>query len=618
MENKGKKVIKFLGIVCLFLGVSFFVDYFIFNFEQFLLNDDEKGIIEINDYIVTKVDEKNCIKISLNDTYVNKLKIGYDAGMDVPVSIKYSELDYYDEKKNTEINDIFDNEVDAWVNNFSNEISEISILYDENLKLDINDIFIDNSFNFNAFRIFYVFSFLIVIWLLVQFYRSGSNSEQLYKYFIIVAFMIGVSFIILQPSSTFYSWDDQIHFLNSYELIGGNFQWSVGEFSMIYDDAVGRDSIDSIEEQINQAKYLNRTENVEYSTYGSHFITYNKVAYIPSAIGYHVCNKLGLPFVICFKVGKIMNLLAYVLIMGYAIKISKVGKRLLTVIALLPSIMFLASQYSYDPAVMSGVTLGFVILINWFVDKNSKVDFKSFLIFVLAMLYGCFPKAIYAPFLLLFLFVPRDRFRDKKQSIIVKSGVVLICLMLMYTFVLPTVTNTMAGDMRGGNTSVSEQLKLILNYPIGYVKILKDTMISNFIEQLFSSSTLTNFSYMGRMEGNSYYLLLIFMIFVVVTDVKEITLRRYQKVLFFLCCLGVILLIWTALYLAFTPVGLNTINGVQPRYFIPLLFPLFLCFQNKKIRVDIPDKVYNLAVILIPVVCFMIIVYNLVLLSFCI
>ena len=53
---------------------------------------------------------------------------------------------------------------------------------------------------------------------------------------------------------------------------------------------------------------------------------------------------------------------------------------------------------------------------------------------------------------------------------------------------------------------------------------------------------------------------------------------------------GVLVLIWTALYLAFTEVGEVVIKGVQGRYYIPLLLPLFWFFiqirfiQNGKRR----------------------------------
>ena len=43
-------------------------------------------------------------------------------------------------------------------------------------------------------------------------------------------------------------------------------------------------------------------------------------------------------------------------------------------------------------------------------------------------------------------------------------------------------------------------------------------------------------------------------------------------------------LIWTSMYVAFTVPGSDIIAGVQGRYFIPLMYPLYLLFYLPKER----------------------------------
>ena len=429
--------------------------------------------------------------------------------------------------------------------------------------------------------------------------------------------ILGSIIIFLQPSSTYYSWDDQIHFLNTYELIGGNFEWEIGEFSMIDGENAGKWNINSLEEQENYNEYLNSEGGTSYTTYGDRFITYNKVAYIPSAFGFYLCKLLNLPFVICFKMGKFMNLFVYMLMMSYAIKITKNYKRLLTIIGFIPTSIFLASNYSYDPAVMGGITLGIVCLFNWLLDKDSKVDFKSFAIFVFAMLYGCFPKAVYAPLLLIFLFVPKEKFRSKKERIYLKVGVVVLCLLMLSTFVLPTITNNIEGDSRGGDTSVSEQIKVILDNPIAYMKVLKDTMVNSFMEYFLGKDLIGFYSYLGKISNNLYLSFVILLLFILFTEEVKTSLKLGNKLIILIGVIGVILLIWTALYLSFTPVGLNTINGVQPRYFIPLLLPLLCLLKGDKIKNNISLKIYNTLVVGIPAILIIISIYQLFILNYC-
>ena len=58
--------------------------------------------------------------------------------------------------------------------------------------------------------------------------------------------------------------------------------------------------------------------------------------------------------------------------------------------------------------------------------------------------------------------------------------------------------------------------------------------------------------------------------------------------------------IWTSMYIFFTPVGFSGINGVQARYFVPLLIPLYLLFNTKYIQNNIPKRVYHVLCIMLP------------------
>ena len=63
-----------------------------------------------------------------------------------------------------------------------------------------------------------------------------------------------------------------------------------------------------------------------------------------------------------------------------------------------------------------------------------------------------------------------------------------------------------------------------------------------------------------------------------------------------LLCAGIMAMVWVAMYLAFTPVGSDHINGVQARYYIPLLPALYLCLCPDRLKISIgKDKLYLLA-----------------------
>lgn len=80
-------------------------------------------------------------------------------------------------------------------------------------------------------------------------------------------------------------------------------------------------------------------------------------------------------------------------------------------------------------------------------------------------------------FILLMVFLPNTKFKSKKQ----KWGIIgsfaclaIIIATLMVWLMLSSYMNNvyMAGDSRGGNTSLSEQLGVILQHPFIYIQLM--------------------------------------------------------------------------------------------------------------------------------------------------
>ena len=72
---------------------------------------------------------------------------------------------------------------------------------------------------------------------------------------------------------------------------------------------------------------------------------------------------------------------------------------------------------------------------------------------------------------------------------------------------------------------------------------------------------------------------------------KKINIR--DRICIFVLCMMSIGLIWTALYISFTKVGVTKIEGVQGRYYRPLLWIIYLVFSSKYVQVNISTKRYN-------------------------
>lgn len=67
----------------------------------------------------------------------------------------------------------------------------------------------------------------------------------------------------------------------------------------------------------------------------------------------------------------------------------------------------------------------------------------------------------------------------------------------------------------------------------------------------------------------------------------------WKRILMWGIFLITVMLIWSAMYLSFTPVGEASIAGVQARYYLPLIYLGALLLSNSKIKVEISK--YGLA-----------------------
>ena len=181
----------------------------------------------------------------------------------------------------------------------------------------------------------------------------------------------------------------------------------------------------------------------------------------------------------------------------------------------------------------------------------------------------------------------------------------------MSTFVAPTLGSAIngtviAGDARGGATSVSEQFLFIINNPFEYARILFTCWGKTLFSYLFGTDINVNFAYYP-ISRNVVWADIVYVILFWSTALtansyigKNVTRKiKTYKGFTVIMVLGVMYLIWTALYLSFTPVGLGYINGVQPRYYIPLLLLIATLVFNNKIKLKMTQKCYNVIIIII-------------------
>lgn len=506
---------------------------------------------------------------------------------------------YSQEKEFTKVSDSYYPQLSGSSLHLNKNVKELTIEIPKSSEAALNSITLSTSFHMNPYRIFFLFVSFFLVFLLI--YCKELFARNLAAGFGITGIMLGLCMILFMGNST-PGWDEQIHFQTSYLEVFGSYTSST---ALMRDLAVPE--FDTFEERTEIAGYLRNLSSDFPIISINKFVPFNQRSYISQAAFLLLGRILHLPADWFYMFGKLGNLLVYILLIAISIHIAKVGKIYIAAIGLLPTSLFLASTYTYDAFITGFLILGFVLWLNEMVTPEENVVWWKMLLTILCFSLGSFSKAIYIPLLLLILLLPKHKFCCKEQMIAFKLGIGLICLVILSTFLLPVLgtgvsaasvsgnSGAIGSDSRGGATDIGLQMSLILSQPLQYTKLLLCSIFSTFGNYVFKDASAF-FAHAGYIPAALSFIpaiLLSILAFVRTKGEQTFTFSRFQKSFLGTLIFGIICLIWTSMYLAFTPVGEFVINGVQGRYYIPLLVPMLLLLRNHKVVWDISETTYN-------------------------
>ena len=410
---------------------------------------------------------------------------------------------------------------------------------------------------------------------------------------------VGIGIILAFPVTNLFSWDDQIHFQNANEVsfivnsettvsdrmlenlfeqdAGFTSNASLGKWPIRPNNHWKRGDIERFSSELNLS---DSSESLQIVKGLSSAVSFQALGYLPSAFGIWLGRFFHLPFSVKFVLGKLFNLLFYAVICVFAIKLVPCKKYFMTLVALLPSNVFMAANYSYDPWINCLTLLGVALLLRLIVGKEETTPstyILSILIFVLAFA----PKAVYFPLLGLFFLIPCTSFGGKSQRLTFKKILVFFGILVVVSFLVPFIASNGggAGDARGGSdVNSSLQVHFILSNPVSAFYILTKFVFGEFLNPEFVNSIGTNIAYLGDIAVTVslfHYLpyTLLLLVGVLDSDSSSIALINRRSIVWVsFLLISICYLISAALYISFTGVASNHVAGVQARYLNPLLF----------------------------------------------
>ena len=605
--KKKNKIIKFI-ILLIMISIVGYIVGFLYNNYRLLRNKSDIGIqnIEIsklrfegfkleNDYLVSN---SNNPKIFINYDYfkyIKKLKFDYDTNENYNWSIKENYANVYGLEDSGQIEGQNNKYISIFAENISKNVNQLEIDFELKDNIKINNIRVDNSIIYFALNYYYFIFGAITIFLCVYFRKQ--LMEHVEYLFLILALFFGGTLLINNQIACGKSWDDQIHFDYTYGLANEYFTKAAYEVSDI-DLEFTKNNFSHFNTDEEKEAFSNQLNEVNSETTilkTNVTFDYSKAPYLLASIPFFIGNIIKLPFNVMYTSSLFINLFLYIAIVFFAIKKIPVGKYLMLTVSLIPTTLFLASSFSYDPPITASIFLGIAYLLSELKNKDKKLSISSALIITASFTLGTIAKPIYSFLLLTLLLLPKDKFKNEKvrRKFYILVGMILI--LTLFLIIVPVLNNADISDARGGNTNAKVQVLTILKSPISFIKVFWDNAVRSFMPKIFSAATLLMFGYFGSMPDNNIYYIFALLLLASIFIKNENYLNVKNKVLLFIFIALIIAGIWGSLYVSFTPVGSVTINGVQNRYFIPLILPLLLLLSSNNVKVRLNDKaIYNM------------------------
>lgn len=362
------------------------------------------------------------------------------------------------------------------------------------------------------------------------------------------------------------------------------------------------------------------SENNEYMNIEVDSVSFGQIfAYFPTTVGVTVARLMNLGGVSTAYVGRLFNFIYYTIVTYFALKKIPFGKLLLFTVTMLPMTCHQMFSLSYD-AVLNATSFFCIAYGMFFVYQSDKVEKKDIVLYSLGGLILLTIKGSAYAFILVIpilakYFNPNGYEVAKKTKIIIFVIVIACIVLLNFRSFISTDTTSSLGTVSGENLvpwsgTPSYTLSSLLSNIPGTIMLFVNTFIEKGIWYI-NTAIGSELGWLNILMPT--WVINVWIGLLIISSLGEKSNNEVftyeHKLLYFLIAAAVILVVMLAMALAWTPAGYQWIEGVQGRYYIPIIYLLLIWLQNTKIYLH--DKIVKIITIIIPIMA-MVSIYNLI------
>lgn len=451
-----------------------------------------------------------------------------------------------------------------------------------------------------------MFTFLVIF--VIKF--SKKKVDKLQNYYIVISMFVGILFLFILPP--LHIPDEFSHFMKSYQtsFVLQEKNEVVKDATYVYLPEDFRNFIIKYDSQtlnyhfkMHPRTYFDDMFKTTNYTKLSKNLTWYSLKYNTSfpywlgTIMSFVARLTRMPVIILYYLSKLLCFIVSTLMCYYAIKIVPKFKKIFFLVPLLP--IFIQQAFGINVDWLTNCT--FILLLAYVIkeiynqDETNNHNLK--IIIILSIILG-FCKFGYFPIALSILLISNKNKYKKRRYLkyFIMAIIVLMPILIMVNYKL----------MMSRAVTPAPRNLIPISTLITHPKMLLGMLIRTFAIRLdldLFRGQITGFGW-STIWLNDFFLFIgmtILMALILCEDKDNIKLTKKQIIIFSIIFVLICGNIYAAMLLDWTEQGATSIDGLQPRYFIPPIMLLYILMQNKFVKINFKDRYlfYSLSIIIL-------------------
>ena len=444
--------------------------------------------------------------------------------------------------------------------------------------------------------IYFIFIISSIYLILATNYILWNRKYKLEKLFLIVMIPVSICYSLLMIPGMVP--DEATHMRLTYSLasqIMGVEQDKItlrSEEKYIYDRLPTTPNMDSY--NYSYSHFFSGEDNKNYVTIDVDSANWKQIfGYFPAVLGVIFSRIMHFGATPTIYIARLCNLFFYLWLTYFSIKKIPIGKQLIFMIAILPMCSQQMMSLSYD-AVLNASTFFCLAYGLFFVYNSEDVKFDEYIKFLFsAILILSIKSAVYS-FVLLIPLLSKFKSLDSNLKIERKQKVILFLSISIFILIMNFVSFGNSTTKEAVETAATTKniiswsgtegytIRWLISHPIDGI-ILFFRTINLKGEWYYYSCLGQDLSWFTVKLPLEIFNVWGILLLVCALKKEDNQLDKNMRTLFVIINLIIFFLVLLSMCIYWTPLTFDHIEGVQGRYFIPIVYTILIVANNKKI-----------------------------------